>query len=72
MAGTLSFAKLDFNYFEYLSRTELRGEFQLDWVELDPKTYYVIVENSAIGVAAPPVDAVDDRVSFAVEVEMRR
>ncbi|SVE61819.1 uncharacterized protein METZ01_LOCUS514673 [marine metagenome] len=71
MAGTLPFAKLDFDYFEYLSRTELRGEFQLDWVELDPKTYYVIVENSAFGVAAPPVDAVDDRVSFAVEVEMR-
>ena len=41
-------------------------------VELGPETYYVIVENLAFGVAAPPVDAVDDRVSFAVEVEMRR
>ena len=69
MAGTLPFVKLDFDYFKYLSRAELRGEFQLDWVELGPKTYYIIVDNSNFGVAAPPVDAVDDRVSFTVEVE---
>ena len=71
MDRKLSFDKLQFDYFEALSQTRLAGAFESPWQVMAVGTYYVIIDNSIFGQAAPPLDAVNDRIRFMIKVETR-
>ena len=72
MAGTLPFKLLEFEYFNRVSRPDLMDEYESGWESFTPGTYYIIVDHSVFGMAAPPLGDVDDRVGFMVNVETRR
>lgn len=72
MAGKLSFAQLQFDYFDGLSHPELTGNYESGWEQFGPGTYYVIVDNSIFGVAVSPAAEVKGQVHFSVKVEARR
>lgn len=71
MAGKLGIDKLQFDYVEALSREGLAGAFESSWQVMATGTYYVIIDNSIFGQAAPPLDAVNDRVRFTIKVETK-